>query len=199
MFVLGENHFRKCFSGNEAVWLARKILFSGNWNSLTKKKMPLITEIILHFYFPFKAFLENERERERERARAREEKRRMHSRRREIAPDWDRDRRRERKIQDREISYVGERGRSEIVIDASRDRAIDRNLAFARSRRWSRSREEGEIAINGAISSSDASPLARALSLSHFPEMLWRENRSVNWFPWSKAFFFGQRISISGK
>ena len=47
----------------------------------------------------------------------------------------------------------------------------------------------------------DASPLARArsLSLSHFPEMLWRENRSVNLFPWTKAFFFDQRISISGK
>ena len=30
VFVLGENHFRKCFSGNEAVWLVRKILFSGN-------------------------------------------------------------------------------------------------------------------------------------------------------------------------
>ena len=30
VFVLGENHFRKCFSGNEAVRLVRKILFSGN-------------------------------------------------------------------------------------------------------------------------------------------------------------------------
>ena len=30
VFVLGENHFRKCFSGNEAVLLVRKILFSGN-------------------------------------------------------------------------------------------------------------------------------------------------------------------------
>ena len=29
---------------------------------------------------------------------------------------------------DREISYVGERGRSEIAIDASRDRAVDRDL-----------------------------------------------------------------------
>ena len=33
-----------------------------------RKKMPLNTEIILHFYFPFKAFPENARERERERA-----------------------------------------------------------------------------------------------------------------------------------
>ena len=42
---------------------------------------------------------------------------------------------------------------SEIAIDASRDRAVDRDLAFARSRRWSRSREEGEITI--AISDRD--------------------------------------------
>ena len=71
VFVLGENHFRKCFFGNEAVWLVRKILFSGNWNSLTEKKKPLTTEIILHFYFPFKVFPENERERESARARSR--------------------------------------------------------------------------------------------------------------------------------
>ena len=30
VFVLGENHFRKYFSGDEAVWLVRKILFSEN-------------------------------------------------------------------------------------------------------------------------------------------------------------------------
>ena len=41
---------------------------------------------------------------------------------------------------------------------------------------------------------------ARSLSLSiKFPEILWRENRSVKWFLWSKAFFFYQRISFSGK
>ena len=67
MFVLGENHFRKCFSGNDAVWLVRKL------KSVDPKKMPLTTEIDLHFYFPFKAFPKNERERERERARARGE------------------------------------------------------------------------------------------------------------------------------
>ena len=32
--------------------------------SVDRKKMPLTTEIILHFYFPFKVFPENERERE---------------------------------------------------------------------------------------------------------------------------------------
>ena len=37
--------------------------------SVDPKKMPLTTEIDLHFYFPFKAFPENERERESARAR----------------------------------------------------------------------------------------------------------------------------------
>ena len=37
--------------------------------SVDRKKMPLTTEIILHFYFPFKVFPENERERERARDR----------------------------------------------------------------------------------------------------------------------------------
>ena len=41
--------------------------------SVDRKKMPLTTKIILHFYFPFKIFPENERERERERAHARGE------------------------------------------------------------------------------------------------------------------------------
>ena len=51
--------------------------------------------------------------------------------------------RQERKIRDRKISYVGKRGRSEIAIDASRDRAVDRDLAKKarlRSRRRSLSR-----------------------------------------------------------
>ena len=42
--------------------------------SVDLKKQPLTTEMLLHFYFPFKAFPENERERERARASAREEK-----------------------------------------------------------------------------------------------------------------------------
>ena len=116
-------------------------------------------------------------ERERESARAREEKRRTArlrrwslSRRRESAPDRDRDRRRERKIRDCEISYVGERGRSKIAIDASRDRVVDRDLTFTRSRRRSQSRNEGkrsrsrrrsrsQIAIDGAVVGLDLSLL----------------------------------------
>ena len=39
-----------------------------------KKKKPLTTEMLLHFYFTFKGFSENERERERERESARKEK-----------------------------------------------------------------------------------------------------------------------------
>ena len=38
--------------------------------SVDRKKKPLTTEIVLHFYFPFKVFPENERERERARARS---------------------------------------------------------------------------------------------------------------------------------
>ena len=41
--------------------------------SVDPKKQPLTTEMLLHFYFPFKAFPENERERERARTCARGE------------------------------------------------------------------------------------------------------------------------------
>ena len=41
--------------------------------SVDSKKQPLTTEMLLHFYFPFKAFPENERERESVRARERGE------------------------------------------------------------------------------------------------------------------------------
>ena len=61
------------------------------------------------------------------------------------------------------------------AISPRRDRDQRHDLATARSRPTARS-HDGEIAF-------DASPLARArsLSLSHFPEMLWRENRSLVW------------------
>ena len=69
VFVLGENHFQKCFSGNEAIWLVWKTLFSGNWNPLIEKKKSLWPR--KSFYtsiFPSKYF---RKMRERERARAR--------------------------------------------------------------------------------------------------------------------------------
>ena len=69
MFVLGENHFRKCFSGNAGVWLVRKIEFSGNWFPLTQKKKALTTEMNFHSYFHFKWIPKREREREWERER----------------------------------------------------------------------------------------------------------------------------------
>ena len=115
--------------------------------------MSLTTEIILHFYFPFKAFPENEREREREResARAREEKRRTRSRRRKIAPliaiSPSRD-------------HAGSRSRSTAREEDSRLRDLvcrrerkirDRDRRFARSHRRSRSRLH-EIAPSIAIS-----------------------------------------------
>ena len=91
------------------------------------------------------------------------------------------------------------------AISRRRDGDQRRDLAVVRSWSTARSRD-GEIMTNGAISRRrdrvrrfSSRARAHSLSLSHFPEMLWRENRSVNLFPWSKAFFLGQRISISGK
>ena len=169
VFVLGENHFRKCFFGNEAVWLVRKILFSGNWNPLTEKNA---FDHRNHFtlLFSLQSISGNFIERERERAHAREEKKHSNqSDDRQQTPSssprrsWSRRQTFQspliaisRSI-NREIAYVGERGRSEIVIDASQDRAVNHDLtkiAISR-RRQSRSREEGEIAIAPLIAISD--------------------------------------------
>ena len=70
VFVLGENYFWKCFSGNEVVWLVRKILFSRNWNPLTQKKSLWPRKCFYTSILPSKDFRKM-RERERERARAR--------------------------------------------------------------------------------------------------------------------------------
>ena len=93
--------------------------------------------------------------------------------------------------------------------------AISIRCDLAKARSQSRSsrkircdRDLDPVARSGAIAISiwSRDPVrsqsrARSVSLSllHFPEILWRENRSVKTIPWSKAFFFGQRISISGK
>ena len=96
--------------------------------------MPLTTKIILHFYFPFKIFPENERERERERARARERR----------SDQWrDLTTASSRRIQ---IAIDGGRGRSEIAPSIN----DDKSSPTARSR----SRLLREIAIDGAISRS---------------------------------------------
>ena len=82
--------------------------------SVDRKKMALTTEIILHFHFHFKVFLERERERESKRARGR---------RPSSSPvRW---------------SPANPELQSAPI---SRDRVVDRDLAFARSRRRSRSR-----------------------------------------------------------
>ena len=67
--ITSENAFRKwgCLVGPENS-IFQKL------KSVDPKKKPLTTEMLLHFYFSFKAFPENERERERARARAQEEK-----------------------------------------------------------------------------------------------------------------------------
>ena len=89
--------------------------------SVDPKKMPLTTEISLHFYFPFTAFPENVRER----ARARE---RRSVGRRDCAVDRYLVVARARRI---EIAIDGERGRSEIAISPIRDRdlVVDRDRA----------------------------------------------------------------------
>ena len=141
---LPEMLFRKwgCLVGSENS-IFRKL------KSVVRKKMPLTTEIILHFYFPFKVFPKNFTERERAHARARREET-FHWGQRSpenselqsapiaispanipVAVDrnlavarsrcWSRSR-------EASIVYIGERGRSEIAIDASRDRAVDRDL-----------------------------------------------------------------------
>ena len=131
--------------------------------SVDPKKMPLTTEIILHFYFPFKVFPENFTERERERARARACTVRrspansklqsvpiaISSANIPIAVDRNLAVTRSHRIEiaisrsvDREIAYVGERGRSEIAIDASRDHAVDRDLGS-----WSTTRSSDWICL----------------------------------------------------
>ena len=104
MFVLGEKHFRKwgCLVGpeNSIFWKLK---------SVDRKKMPLTTKIILHFYFPFKIFPKNERERERARARERR------------SDQWrDLTTASSRRI---EIAIDGERGRSEIAPSINDDKS----------------------------------------------------------------------------
>ena len=65
MFVLGENHFRKCFFGNAGVWLVRKIEFSENQFQLTKKNTLWPWKWISVPIFTSNEF-RTERERERE-------------------------------------------------------------------------------------------------------------------------------------
>ena len=106
--------------------------------SVDRKKIALTTEIILHFHFHFKVFSEKERERERERESA-------------CARGED---------QSAPISSPREDKTSPTTaIDASRDRAVDRDLAFARSR-WI------EIAIDGAISRSRHRKIATLIAIS---------------------------------
>ena len=115
----------KIISGNEAVWLVRKILFSGNWNPLTEKKGLWPRKSITASIFTSKDF-RKKRERERERACAREKTSPRRSPVRAPVRERIRPVRRRR-------STLCEIAPS-IAISRMRDRAV------ARSRRWSRSR-----------------------------------------------------------
>ena len=131
MFVLGENHFRKCFSGNVGVWLVWKIEFFGNWFPLTEKKRLWLRKSFYTFIFTSKYF-RRERERERE----------------EIAQIGEREEEETSQSTDRTVDR-DPRSRSrealrwsrscETLIDASRDRDR-RERCFSRSHRRSRDR-----------------------------------------------------------
>ena len=101
--------------------------------SVDPKKIPLTTEIDLHFYFPFKAFPENERERERKSARA--------CKRRSVECDL---------AVDRDLDSARSR-EGEITINGAISRRRDCVRRFTRLRRRSRSREI-KIAIDDVIS-----------------------------------------------
>ena len=86
VFVLGENHFRKCFFGNAGVWLVWKIEFSGNWFPLTQKKRLWLRKWISVPIFTSNEF-RRERERESESARGRQRpSRRLHTSKLQSAP-----------------------------------------------------------------------------------------------------------------
>ena len=128
MFVLGENHFRKCFSGNGGVWLVWKIEFSGNWFPLTEKKWLWLRKSFYTFIFTSKYF-RKKRERERERASAREEEDR--------APVQSDDRRRTLSSSSRRSHEL----QSDDCDPRSRSRDVNCDLAkiaISRHRSWSR-------------------------------------------------------------
>ena len=130
--LLPEMLFRKwgCLVGPENS-IFRK-LKSVDW-----KKKPLTTEIVLHFYFPFKVFPENERERERESVRARS-----------IAISRPQSRRRWSRSPVRDLQSASAISSPSIPIEIAK--RIEIAIDGANSRR-SRSREEGEIAIAPSI------------------------------------------------
>ena len=215
MFVLGENHFRKCFSGNAGVWLVRKIEFSGNWFPLTEKKRLWLWKWIFVPIFTSNEF-QRERERERERGRS------MHA----LAPFA------RTELQsapfastsaiDRDlapsIAISPSRRSREIVIDASRDHAVDRDLAFAPIAILRSGAVLREITIDGvvvglelakhrAVEPSRASSVNLGLSFpssfpntkKYFSENFWKCNQtheniflSGKWNIFRKCFYTNQ-------
>ena len=110
--------------------------------SVDLKKKPLTTEMLLHFYFPFKSFPENERERESAHVR---ERRRSSPRSRAPAPVRRRDRWRDR---DRAVNRDSARSRSRIAIALSRSRSCCRSRSLHDHGLGSRSRRCVVIAIS---------------------------------------------------
>ena len=147
VFVLDENHFRKCISGNEAIWLVRKIIFSENWNLLTQKKCLWPRKSFYTSIFPSKYFrkiLQRERERAREPARSDDRRRdrepaQSDDRRRTPSSSLCRSRSRRQTFQSPLIAIspsrdrTGSRSRLMARSREDRDLAVDRDLTFVRS------------------------------------------------------------------
>ena len=120
--------------------------------SVDPKKKPLTTEMLLHFYFPFKAFPENERERERESVRERRRSSQFDDRRQ--TPSSSPRGSRELQSDDREDgascsssprsrstarSREGKIAIAPLIVISDHDRAVDRDLgsrSTARSSDW---------------------------------------------------------------
>ena len=203
---LPEMLFQKwgCFVGLENS-IFRKM------KSVDKKKKPLTTEIILHFYFPFKVFPENERERESAHAIVISSPRRSWSRRQTFQssliaisqPDRDCD-----------LTFA-RLHRIEIAVDAilpSRDRTGLRSLSMLREiapsiaisrRRWDRDRDlgsrltarssDGAIWVMACVFLDLCFPSSFPNTRKYFSENFLKRNQT----PW-KHFPFPE-ISISGK
>ena len=153
MFVLGENHFRKCFSGNGDVWLVRKIEFSENWFPLTQKKWLWLQKSFYTFIFTSKYF-RKKRERESERAIV-DDRAPIQSDDCWRTPSSSPRRSRELQSDDRDLrSWLTVRKIApSITISQHQSRASRlREIAISRRRSWSRLCEIApSIAIDGAV------------------------------------------------
>ena len=166
--------------------------------SVGRKKKPLTTELILHFYFPFKVFPENERE-ERQSARAIA-----------IAPDRDRTGSRDRiEIAIAPDLATGSRSRSrlrEIALDRDRRRRDLVKIPISRRRDHTGSRSpstakssDGVIWVVACVFLNLCFPSSFPNTRKYFPENFLKCNQTP-WkhFPFPEISIFGKYV-FSGK